>query len=314
MCTKREKWDGWEIQNLVMNKQIVECVPNFSEGRRADVMEAIVEAIRTTPGIKLLDWSHDVNHNRMVVTFVGEPDAVVEGAFHGARKAVELIDLNQHTGEHPRIGAVDVIPFVPVSGITLEECAQLAYRCGKKIWEELKLPVYYYEAAAKTPTRKNLSDVRNIGYEKLKTEVEKPERHPDEGEPRLHPTAGAVVVGARPFLVAFNINLNTPDVKIAKAIANRIREARGGLKNVKALGMELKDRNMAQVSMNLVNCDETPIYRVIELVKAEARRDGVSVAETEIVGLVPLKYLLETTQYYMQLAEFRKEQILEANL
>jgi glutamate formiminotransferase len=297
-----------------MAGKIVECVPNFSEGRKPEVMEAVVDSVQKTEGVKLLDWSHDVNHNRMVVTFIGSPEAVIEGAVNSSKKAVELIDLNHHTGEHPRIGAVDVIPFVPVSGITLEECAQLAYQCGKRIYQELKLPVYYYEAAAKTPNRKNLSNVRNIGYEKLKVEVKTPERYPDEGEPQLHPTAGAVVIGARPFLVAFNINLHCSDIKIAKAIANRVREARGGLKNVKALGMELKDRGMVQVSMNLVNCDETPIYRVIELVKAEAKRYGVTAAETEIVGLVPLKYLTETAIYYMQLEGFKTEQILDTRL
>ena len=293
---------------------VVECVPNFSEGRRPEVMEQIVAAVKETPGVKLLDWSHDANHNRMVVTFVASPDAAVNGAVNGAKKAVELIDLNRHTGEHPRIGAVDVVPFVPVSGVTLEECAKLAHACGKRMHDELQLPVYYYEAAAMHPSRKNLPDVRNIGYEKLKEEVQQKERHPDVGEPKLHPTAGAVVVGARPFLVAFNVNLATADVKIAKAIANRVREAKGGLKNVKALGMELKDRGLAQVSMNLVNCDETPIYRVIELVKAEARRYGVSAVETEIVGMVPLKYLVETAQYYMQLADFKTEQILDTHL
>lgn len=293
---------------------VVECVPNFSEGRRPEVMEQIVAAVKETPGVKLLDWSHDANHNRMVVTFVAPPEAAVDGAVNGAKKAVELIDLNRHTGEHPRIGAVDVVPFVPVSGITLEECAKLAHVCGKRMHEQLKLPVYYYEAAALHPYRKNLPDVRNIGYEKLKDDVQQKERHPDLGEPKLHPTAGAVVIGARPFLVAFNVNLATTDVKIAKAIANRVREAKGGLKNVKALGMELKDRGLTQVSMNLVNCDETPIYRVIELVKAEARRYGVTAVETEVVGMIPLKYLVETAGYYMQLSDFKTEQILDTHL
>jgi glutamate formiminotransferase len=297
-----------------MPEAIVECVPNFSEGRNPEIMEAIVNAVKNTKGVKLLDWSHDVNHNRMVVTFIGSPESIMEGAFNSSRKAVELINLNQHTGEHPRIGAVDVIPFVPVSGITLEECAQLAHQCGKRINQDLKLPVYYYEAAAQKPERKNLSDVRNIGYEKLKIEVKNKDRHPDEGMPELHPTAGAVVIGARPFLVAFNVNLLSSDLKIAKAIANRVREAKGGLKNVKALGMELKDRGMVQVSMNLVNCDETPIYRAIELVKVEAKRYGIAVAETEIVGLVPLKYMIDTAVYYMQLEGFKTEQILDTRL
>ncbi len=297
-----------------MPTPIVECVPNFSEGRRPEVMQAIVDAVRATNGVKLLDWSHDANHNRMVVTFVGAPDEVRKAAFNSAKKAVELIDLNQHTGEHPRIGAVDVIPFVPVSGVTLEECAKLSHELGKSIYQELKLPVYFYESAAVRPDRKNLADIRKGNFEGLKTEIKKPERHPDVGEAKLHPTAGAVVVGARPFLVAFNMNLQSNDLKIAKAIANRVREARGGLKNVKALGMQLADRGIVQVSMNLVNCDETPMYRVIELVRAEAKRFGVSVLETEIVGLVPLKYLVETASYYMQLEGFKFDQVLETHL
>lgn len=297
-----------------MPQKLIECVPNFSEGRRPEVMEAIVTSIKNTEGVKVLDWSHDRNHNRMVVTFIGAPEPVQSAVLKSARKAVELIDLNEHHGEHPRIGAVDVIPFIPLSGITLEECAQLAHSSGKSIYEELNLPVYFYEAAALNPDRKNLADIRKGNFEGLKTDIAKPERHPDVGKPRLHPTAGAVVVGARPFLVAFNVNLHSANLEIAKAIANRVREARGGLKNVKALGMKLEDRGIVQVSMNLVNCDETPIYRVIEAVRIEAKRYGVSIAGTEVVGLIPLKYLMETATYYMQLESFKPEQVLETHL
>lgn len=293
---------------------LIECVPNFSEGRRPLVIKSIVEAIHSTAGVKLLDFSHDANHNRMVVTFVGGPEAVEKAALAGARTAVELIDLNRHTGEHPRIGAVDVIPLVPLSGITLEACAARARQLGEKIYEALKLPVYFYEAAARTPSRKNLADVRKGNFEGLKTEIQNPDRYPDVGEPKLHPTAGAVAVGARPFLVAFNVNLDSNDLAIAKAIANKVREARGGLKNVKALGLKLEDRGMVQVSMNLTNCDETPIHQVIDAVRGEAAHHGVQIAGTEIVGLVPLKYLAETAAHSLSLDGFKIEQILETHL
>lgn len=293
---------------------LVECVPNFSEGRRPDVMLEIVDSIRGTNDVKLLNWSHDVNHNRMVVTFIGPPDAVQKAALAGAHKAVELIDLNHHTGEHPRIGALDVLPFVPLSGTTLDECAKLAHAVGRQIYQELKVPVYFYEAAALKPDRKNLADIRKGNFEGLREEITKPERRPDVGEPRLHPTAGAVAVGARPFLVAFNVNLNSNDLAIAKAIANKVREARGGLKHVKALGMKLDDRGIVQVSMNLTNCDETPIHQAFNAVRAEAAVRGVSVIGTEIVGLVPKRYLSETASHDLQLESFKSEQIIESHL
>lgn len=297
-----------------MKAPLVECVPNFSEGRRPAVMEAIADAIRRTEGVKLLDWSSDPNHNRMVTTFIGAPKAVCQAALESARKAVELIDLNQHTGEHPRIGAVDVIPIVPLSGITLEECALLARELGQQIFTQLKVPIYFYEASAKRPERKNVADIRKGNFEGLQDEIANPERHPDIGPPKLHPTAGAVIVGARQFLVAFNVNLKTGDLQIAKAIAERVRESGGGLKNVRALGMMLFDRNIAQISMNLTNCEETPIHSALEAVRQEAKKFGVEVLETELIGLVPMKYLVESAVSSLNLRSFSKNQVLENHL
>lgn len=294
--------------------QIVECVPNFSEGKRQEVIDSIAAKIRSIPEVTLLDYSMDANHNRSVFTFVGSPVGCAEAAFQGAKEAVAKIDLNNHQGEHPRIGAVDVIPFIPIADCTMEECVKLAYSLGEKVWKELELPVYFYEAAAKHPARRNLAEIRKGNYEGLKTEVAKPERHPDLGNPSLHPTAGAVVIGARNFLVAFNVNLGTSDIGIAKKIAKIVREKDGGLKNVKAMGVALSDRNLAQVSMNLVNCDETPIYRVVETIRFEAARHGVTIIGTEIVGLIPLKYAVNALNYYMQLENFNGNQILESNL
>lgn len=293
---------------------IVECVPNFSEGRRQDVIESIAQNIKSVPGVTLLNYSSDQDHNRSVFTFVGSPEACSKAAFIGAKEAVEKIDLNKHEGEHPRIGAVDVIPFIPVSNCTMDECIVTAHNLGKKIWEDLKLPVYFYEKAALNPNRRNLAEIRKGNYEGLKTDVTKPEKHPDIGTPALHPTAGAVVVGARSFLVAYNVNLGTSDLNIAKKIAKIIREKDNGLKNIKAMGVALSDRNLAQVSMNLVNCDETPIYRVVETIRFEAARYGVSIIGTEIVGLVPLKYAVNALEYYLQLEGFKENQILEYNL
>lgn len=282
------------------NASLVECVPNFSEGRRSEIVEAIIHELDGISGVKLLDYSMDKDHNRSVVTFVGTPAGVVEGAFRTARKGVELINLEEHQGSHPRIGAVDVVPFIPVSGVGISDCVKLAHALGERIFSELKVPVYFYEEAALKPERKNLAEIRKGNYEGLKQEIALPHRHPDVGGPRLHPTAGATVVGARQFLVAFNVNLSSPELKIAREIARRVREKDGGLKNVKAMGVILQERNQAQVSMNLVNCSQTPIYRVVELIKVEAARYGVTVAGTEVVGLVPLQYVMDTVTYYLQ--------------
>ena len=294
--------------------KLVECVPNFSEGRRSAVIDAITAEVTAVPGVKLLDVKPDASHNRVVVTFVGEPHAVKEAAFRSCRKASELIDMEQQTGEHPRIGATDVIPFIPVKNITMEECVELARSLGEEIAERLGIPVYLYEEAAKIPTRRALPDIRKGQYEGLKQDISKPDRHPDYGAPRMHPTAGATVVGARQFLIAYNINLSTSDVQIAKNIAAAIREAKGGYKYCRAMGIMIEERNLAQVTINMVNYTGTPLHRVFETVKAEAARYGVNVIGSEIVGLTPLQALLDAADYYLRLEGFDRKQIMEENI
>ena len=294
--------------------KLVECVPNFSEGRRQEVIDAIVDEIRNVQGIKLLDVQSDKNHNRTVITFVGEPQSAKLAAFKACVKATELIDMEKHKGEHRRIGATDVIPFVPVWGVTMDECVQLANELSQEIAEKLNIPVYLYQEAAKIPTRKRLPDVKKFEYEDLKTEINKPERHPDYGPPHLHPTAGATAVGARDFLyIAYNINLDTHDVKIAKKIANAIRETKGGYKYVRAMGVKLEDRNIVQVTINMLNFKETPLYRVFETVKSEAARYGVNVIGSEIVGLAPLQAFLDVAEFYLRLEGFERRQVFEDN-
>ena len=294
--------------------KLVECVPNFSEGRRPEVIEAITAEVTAVPGVKLLDVKPDASHNRVVVTFVGEPQAVKEAAFRSCRKASELIDMEQQTGEHPRIGATDVIPFIPVKNVTMEECVELARSLGEEIAEKLGIPVYLYEEAAKIPTRRALPDIRKGQYEGLKQDISKPERHPDYGAPQMHPTAGATVVGARQFLIAYNINLSTSDVQIAKNIAAAIREAKGGYKYCRAMGIMIEERNLAQVTINMVNYTGTPLHRVFETVKSEAARYGVNVIGSEIVGLTPLQALLDAADYYLRLEGFDRKQIMEENV
>ncbi|MBP2635380.1 MAG: Glutamate formimidoyltransferase [Firmicutes bacterium] len=294
--------------------KLVECVPNFSEGRRPEVIEAIVAEVRKNKEVKLLDVKPDASHNRVVVTFVGEPQAVKQAAFAACAKAAELIDMEKHQGEHPRVGATDVVPFIPVSEVTLEECVELANELGREIADKLNIPVYLYEAAAKTPARKNLPDVRKGQYEGLKQEISQPERRPDYGPAKMHPTAGATVVGARQFLIAYNINLNTSDVTIAKNIANTIREAKGGYRYVRAMGVMLEERNIAQVSINMLDYTGTPLHRVFETVKSEAARYGVNVIGSEIVGLTPLQALLDAAEFYLRFEGFDRKQVLETNL
>ncbi|SDE52198.1 glutamate formimidoyltransferase [Sporomusa acidovorans] len=294
--------------------KLVECVPNFSEGRRPEVIDAIVNEVRKVSGVKLLDVKPDASHNRVVVTFVGEPQAAKQAAFHACAKAAELIDMEKHQGEHPRIGATDVIPFIPVSEVSLEECVQLANELGQEIAGKLNIPIYLYEAAAKIPARKNLPDVRKGQYEGLKMAIAKPERHPDFGQAKMHPTAGATVVGARQFLIAYNINLDTRDVNIAKKIASAIREAKGGYRYVRAMGVMIEERNMAQVTINMVDYTGTPLHRVFETVKSEAARYGINVVGSEIVGLTPLQALLDAAEFYLRLEGFERKQVLETNL
>jgi len=295
--------------------EIVECVPNFSEGRRKEVVDAIASAIASVPGVRLLDREMDANHNRSVLTFTGDRKAVAQGAFEGARKAVDLIDMNRHSGEHPRIGALDVLPFIPISGVTMEDCVALAQAVGKRIGDELGVPVYLYEAAATRPDRKDLPNLRKGEYEGLKLEIEtNPDRRPDFGPPRMHPTAGATVVGARPILVAWNVVLGTKDVAVAKRIAKAIRESDGGLPAVRAKGFELADRGLVQVSMNMIDFRKTSLVRAFDAIRALAEQEGVPVVESEIVGLVPLDAIAEAAVAHFKLAGFKRDQILETRL
>ena len=294
--------------------KLVECVPNFSEGQRKEVIEAIVGEARETPGVKVLDYSSDPDHNRTVLTFVGEPQAAKSAAFACCAKAAELIDMEKHRGGHPRIGATDVIPFIPVSGVSMEECVSLAHELGREIAEKLSIPVYFYEAAARRPSMKALPDVRKGEYEVLKDAIKTPERAPDEGPHAMHPRAGATVVGARPFLIAFNINLDTPDVALAKKIAQTIRAARGGYVNCRAIGLALEDRGISQVSINMTDYTSTPLHRVFETVKSEASRYGVNVVGSEVIGLTPMQALADAAEFYLRIENFTRGQILEARL
>jgi glutamate formiminotransferase len=296
-------------------RKIVECIPNFSEGRRAEVIDQIVAAIKSVPGAVLLDRESDADHNRSVVTFVAEPDRVVDAAIAAAKKAAELIDLNKHSGEHPRMGATDVVPFVPISGVTMDECVQLARACGERMWSELGIPIYLYEKAATRPERENLAAVRKGQFEVIREEIATNEaRRPDYGDARVHPTAGITAVGARPPLIAYNVNLGTPDIEVANKIARAVRFQTGGLRYVKALGFELKDRGIVQVSMNMVNYEGTPLFRAFEMIKREAERYGVPVVGSEIVGLVPQRALNAVADFYLQLEDFSENQILEHRL
>lgn len=296
-------------------KKLIECVPNFSEGRNPAKIDALVAAMNSVEGVAVLDRECDADHNRSVITLAGVPEAVAEAALRGVGKAAELIDLTGHSGAHPRMGATDVVPFIPLEGVTLEDCAALARKVGRGIWERFRIPVYFYEAAAQRPDRTNLENIRKGQFEGLREEVLKnPDRAPDVGEPRLHPTAGATAVGARKFLIAYNINLNTSDIEIAKRIARTIRFSSGGLRYVKAMGVDLRARHLAQVSINLTDFEQTPIHRVFEMVKREAERYGTLIVSSEIVGLVPKRALEMTADHYLQLENFSPEQVLESRL
>jgi glutamate formiminotransferase/formiminotetrahydrofolate cyclodeaminase len=298
-----------------MARRLIECVPNFSEGRDAAKVEALAGAVRSVPGIAFLDSELDADHNRCVLTFAGPPELVVEAALRGVGKAVELIDLNSHTGAHPRIGAADVVPLVPIEGVTMEECVALAERLGREIWKRFQVPVYLYEAAAKRPDRVNLESIRRGQFEKLRDEIASdPGRAPDIGEPHVHPTAGATVVGARKYLIAYNINLNTPNVSIARQIAKAIRYSSGGFRYVKSMGVELASRNLSQVSMNLTDFEQTPVHRVFETVRREAERYGVSIVGSEIVGLIPRRALENAAEFYLRAENFRPNIVLENRL
>jgi glutamate formiminotransferase len=293
---------------------IIESIPNVSEGRRPDVVERLAATIRATPGVRLLDYSSDPSHNRSVYTLIGDADGVKRATLALFEQAVAAIDLRTHRGEHPRLGAVDVVPFVPIEGITMPECVALAQEVGAAVAERFGVPVYLYEEASANPARKNLEDIRRGEFEGLAAKMRKTDWAPDFGPAVPHPSAGASVIGARMPLIAYNINLNTNRLDVARKIAAAIRQSSGGLRYVKAAGFMLEDRGIAQVSMNLTNYEKTPIFRVFEIVKREAARYGVSVLESEIVGLVPAAALMAAAEFYLQLERFGPEQVLENKL
>jgi glutamate formiminotransferase len=297
------------------DNSVVECVPNFSEGRRVDTIHRLVAVIEGVETACVLDTHMDPDHNRSVITFVAAPERVVEAAVRAVALAVELIDMRQHAGQHPRLGATDVLPFVPVRNVTIDDCVMLAHQAGERIAQELSIPVFFYERAALKPERINLEDVRRGALELLREQIAiEPGRAPDVGPLRVHETAGAIAVGARPFLIAFNVNLRTSDLAIARQIARLVRARHGGLPFLKALGFELSTRGLVQVSMNLVNYGETGMRQAFEAVRREADKLGVEVANTEIVGLVPQNALDKDAEYFQKLENFTEDKILESRM
>ncbi|MBI5762998.1 MAG: glutamate formimidoyltransferase [Planctomycetes bacterium] len=295
--------------------RIVECVPNFSEGRRPDVVDKIVAEITAIPGATLLSKELDADHNRAVITFIGSPEACAKAAVAACVKATELIDLNTHSGEHPRMGATDVVPFVPIQGVTMEECVALAKRVAQEISDRLAIPTFLYEYAATDPSRQNLAKIRGKGFEEMRDVIGKSaEKSPDFGPKQVHRTAGSTAVGARDFLIAYNIYLNTNDIEIAKTIAKGIRASSGGFAFVKAAGFEIKDRGCVQVSMNLTSPAKTPMFRVFETVKREAARYGVNVTSSEVVGMAPLFAVSDAAEYFLQIERWKPSQIIETAL
>lgn len=297
-----------------MWEKLVECVPNVSEGRDKAAIEAMAQAIRNVSEVRLLDVQSDPDHNRSVFTFVGTPEGVATAVLELFAAALPRIDLRVHRGEHPRMGAVDVVPFVPVRGVKMQDCVALAHKVGKEIWEKFRVPVYLYAESATRPERQDLSEIRKGEFEGFFEKIKDPNWHPDFGDPVVHPTAGVTAVGAREFLIAFNVNLGTSDLRVAKEIAKAVRFSSGGLRYVKALGMELRERGIVQVSMNLTNFRKTPLPRVLEFVRREAQRFGVPVVGTEIVGLIPEEALVQVAEYYLQLEKFSLGQVLERRI
>ncbi|GAD04486.1 glutamate formiminotransferase [Porphyromonas crevioricanis] len=296
---------------MATQSKIVQCVPNFSEGRNKENIEKIVNPFRTRQGVKLLNYSNDEDHNRLVVTVIGDPEAVTESLYEAIEQAVQLIDLNKHQGQHPRMGAVDVVPFIPIRNMDMDEAIALSKEVGAEIGKRFGIPVFLYEKSATAPHRENLAKVRKGEFEGMAEKIHEPEWLPDFGPADRHATAGTVAVGARMPLVAYNVNLNTSDVAIADAIAKKVRHIGGGLRFCKAMGVELTDRNIAQVSMNLTDYSKTAIYRAHELVRIEARRYGVEIVGAEIIGLVPMMALVDAAAYYLGLEDFSIEQVLE---
>lgn len=294
--------------------KIMECVPNFSEGRNLEKIEKIVGSFRAKVGVKLLDYSNDEDHNRLVVTVVGEPEPLKDAVLEAIGYAVELIDLNQHTGQHPRMGAVDVVPFIPIRGCTMEEAIALSKEVGEQVALRYELPVFLYEKSASAPYRENLAAIRKGEFEGMAEKIRQPEWTPDFGPARRHPTAGSVAIGARMPLVAYNVNLATDKLQIAADIAKKIRFVGGGLRFCKAMGVELQERGIVQVSINMTDYTRTALYRAFELVRIEARRYGVAVVGSEIVGLVPMNALIDTASYYLGLEGFSVDQVLETRI
>lgn len=298
---------------MAWNK-IIECVPNFSEGRDLQKIDQIVAPFRAKEGVKLLDYSNDEDHNRLVVTVVGEPEPLKAAVIEAVGVAVRLIDLNKHSGQHPRMGAVDVIPFIPIKNATMEECIELSKEIGAAVAEQYALPVFLYEKSASAPHRENLAAIRKGEFEGMAEKIHQPEWHPDFGPTDRHATAGTVAIGARMPLVAFNINLSTNSMEIATKIAKNIRHINGGLRFVKAMGVELTERGIVQVSINMTDYTRTALYRAFELVRIEARRYGVSIVGSEIIGLVPMEALIDTASYYLGLENFSMQQVLESRI
>ena len=296
-----------------MNK-IIECVPNFSEGRDLQKIDQIISPFRGKQGVKLLDYSNDEDHNRLVVTVVGEPEPLRDAVLEAIGIAVKLIDLNHHTGQHPRMGAVDVVPFIPIKNVTMEEAIALSKEVGAEVGKRYNLPVFLYEKSASAPHRENLAAVRKGEFEGMAEKIKLPEWQPDFGPTERHATAGTVAIGARMPLVAYNINLNTPNLDIAHDIAKKIRFIGGGLRYCKAMGVELKDRGITQVSINMTDYTRTALYRAFELTRVEACRYGVSIVGSEIIGLVPMEALIDAASYYLGLENFSMQQVLEARI
>ncbi|UCD89700.1 MAG: glutamate formimidoyltransferase [Desulfobacterales bacterium] len=299
---------------MVDKKQMVECVPNFSEGRHLDKIEKIVNLFRKKAGVKLLDYQRDKDHNRLVVTVVGEPLAVKSAVIESVGMAIQLIDMRKHKGQHPRMGAVDVIPFIPIKNISMTETVDLSKTVAKEVFEKYQLPVFLYEASASSFARQNLSTIRKGQFENMAKKIKQSDWKPDFGEKEIHPTAGVTAIGARMPLIAFNVNLDTANINIANQIAKSVRHTSGGLRYCKGIGIHLKERGIVQVSMNMTDYTKTSLYRSFELIRIEAKRYGVNVVGSEIVGLVPMAALIETAEFYLGLENFSMDQVLETNI
>ncbi|SHH32682.1 glutamate formiminotransferase [Caloranaerobacter azorensis DSM 13643] len=295
-------------------KKIIECVPNFSEGRDLEKIEKIVNPFRGKDGVKLLDYQRDEDHNRLVVTVVGEPEPLKEAVIEAMGVAIREIDMTKHQGQHPRMGAIDVVPFIPIKNVSMTEAIELSKEVAKEAAEKYNLPIFLYEKSATRPERQNLAKIRKGEFEGMEEKLKDPDWKPDFGPDKVHPTAGVTAVGARMPLVAFNVNLSTDNLEIANQIARRVRHISGGLRYCKAIGIELKDRGIVQVSMNMTDYTKTALYRVFELIRIEARRYGVNIVGSEIIGLVPMEALIDTAVYYLGVEDFSMEQILETRI